>query len=68
VHAEGDHIVHVAPVERDGLELDPRFHVNFNSAFRTGPARPHGLAFKQLSGSGKTPGVLHVATALMLIA
>jgi hypothetical protein len=46
VHAEGDHIVHVARVERDDLELDPRFHVNFNTAFRTGPARPHGLAFK----------------------
>jgi hypothetical protein len=46
VHAEGDHIVHVARVERDDIELDPRFHVNFNTAFRTGPARPHGLAFK----------------------
>ena len=46
VHAEGDHIVHVARVERDDLELDPRFHVDFNTAFRTGPARPHGLAFK----------------------
>jgi 56kDa selenium binding protein (SBP56) len=46
VHAEGDHIVHVARVERDELELDLRFHVNFNTAFRTGPARPHGLAFK----------------------
>jgi selenium-binding protein 1 len=46
VHAEGDHIVHVAPVERDNLELDPRFEMNFNTAFRTGPARPHGLAFK----------------------
>ena len=46
VHAEGDHIVHVARVERDSLELDPRFEVNFNTAFETGPARPHGLAFK----------------------
>jgi selenium-binding protein 1 len=46
VHAEGDHIVHVARVDRDGLELDPRFHVNFNTAFRAGSARPHGLAFK----------------------
>jgi selenium-binding protein 1 len=46
VHAEGDHIVHVARVERENLELDPRFEVNFNTAFRTGPARPHGLAFK----------------------
>jgi hypothetical protein len=46
VHAEGDHIVHVARVERDDIELDPRFHVNFNTAFRAGSARPHGLAFK----------------------
>jgi selenium-binding protein 1 len=46
VHAEGDHIVHVARVERDRLDLDPRFEVNFNTAFQTGPARPHGLAFK----------------------
>jgi len=46
VHAEGDHIVHVARVEHNNLELDPRFEVNFNTAFTTGPARPHGLAFK----------------------
>jgi hypothetical protein len=46
VHAEGDHIVHVARVERDELELDTRFEVNFNTAFPTGPARPHGMAFK----------------------
>lgn len=46
VHAEGDHKVHVASVERDDLELDPRFELNFNNAFATGPARPHGVAFK----------------------
>lgn len=46
VRAEGDHIVHVARVEHNNLELDPRFEVNFNTAFQTGPARPHGLAFK----------------------
>jgi hypothetical protein len=46
VHAEGDHIVHVAGVERDDVELDPRFHVNLNTAFRTAAARPHGLAFQ----------------------
>ena len=46
VHAEGDHIVHVARVERDDLELGPRFHVNFNTAFRTRAARPHSLAFQ----------------------
>lgn len=46
VHAEGDHKVHVARVERNNLELDPRFQIDFNTAFSTGPARPHGVAFK----------------------
>ena len=46
VHAEGDHKIHVAKVSRDGLELDERFQLDFNRAFATGPARPHGLAFK----------------------
>lgn len=46
VHAEGDHRVHVAKVSRRDLELDPRFQLDFNTAFATGPARPHGMAFK----------------------
>ncbi len=46
VHAEGDHKVHVARVTRDDLRLDPRFHLDFSTAFVTGPARPHGIAFK----------------------
>jgi 56kDa selenium binding protein (SBP56) len=46
VHAEGDHKVHVVHVERNNMELDPRFEVNFNTAFATGPARPHGVVFK----------------------
>lgn len=46
VHSEGDHKVHIARVERKNLELDPRFQLNFNTAFATGPARPHGVAFK----------------------
>jgi selenium-binding protein 1 len=46
VHAEGDHKIHVARVHRNTLELDSRFHVDFNTAFATGPARPHGVAFK----------------------
>ena len=46
VHAEGDHKVHVARVERNNLELDRRFELNFNTAFSNGPARPHGVAFK----------------------
>ena len=46
VHAEGDHKIHVARVERNNLQLDPRFRLDFNTAFSTGPARPHGVAFK----------------------
>src|SRR5215510_915572 len=46
VHAEGDHVVHVAKVSNRDLILDPRFQLNFNTAFASGPARPHGIACK----------------------
>jgi selenium-binding protein 1 len=46
VHAEGDHKVHVAVVSENDLMLDPKFQLDFNSAIATGPARPHGVAFK----------------------
>lgn len=46
VHAEGDHKVHVANVLTSDLVLDPGFNLDFNVAFATGPARPHGVAFK----------------------
>jgi len=46
VHAEGDHKIHVARITEDNLVLDPRFQVDFNTAFATGPARPHGVAIK----------------------
>src|SRR5262247_170691 len=46
VHFEGDHHVHVVKVFRNRLALDPRFDVDFNTAFATGPARPHGVAMK----------------------
>jgi selenium-binding protein 1 len=46
VHAEGDHKVHVVNVTRDGMALDPRFQLDFNTAFASGKARPHGLVFK----------------------
>ena len=46
VHAEGDHKVHVVRVTPKGLDLERRFQLDFNTAFATGPARPHGLAFK----------------------
>jgi len=46
VHAEGDHKVHVARVSRNDLVLDTRFQLDMNRAVATGPARPHGVAFK----------------------
>ena len=46
VHAEGDHKIHVANVMENDLVLDSRFNVDFNTAFATGPARPHGIAMK----------------------
>ena len=46
VHAEGDHKIHVARITQDDLVLDKRFSLDFNTAFASGPARPHGLAVK----------------------
>lgn len=46
VHAEGDHRVHVAKVTASDLVLDPRFDLDMNKAIASGPARPHGVAFK----------------------
>jgi selenium-binding protein 1 len=47
VHLEGDHKVHVLNVSDGGLEVDPSFEVvDFNTAFATGPARPHGVGMK----------------------
>jgi selenium-binding protein 1 len=46
VHEEGDHKVHVARITSDGMALDESFRLDFNSAFRSGPARPHGVAFR----------------------
>jgi len=46
VHLEGDHHVRVVRVSRERLALDRRFDVDFNTAFPTGPARPHGVAMK----------------------
>jgi 56kDa selenium binding protein (SBP56) len=46
IHFEGDHRVHVIRVHRNHLELDRHFDVDFNTAFSTGPARPHGIAIK----------------------
>ena len=46
IHFEGDHKVHVLKVTHDTLTEDERFQLDFNTAFKTGPARPHGIAMK----------------------
>jgi len=46
IHFEGYHRVHVIKVSKNRLLLDRRFDVDFNTAFATGPARPHGVAMK----------------------
>ena len=46
IHYEGDHKVHVLNVAHDKLTEDKRFNLDFNTAFETGPARPHGIAMK----------------------
>jgi hypothetical protein len=47
VHLEGDHKVHVLDVSDDGLAVDAAFKaLDFNTAFSTGPARPHGIGMK----------------------
>lgn len=46
VHAEGDHKIHVILLRERDMVLDTRFHLDFNTAFPSGPARPHGIAIK----------------------
>jgi DNA-binding beta-propeller fold protein YncE len=46
IHFEGDHKVHVLKVTHNTLTEDKRFKLDFNTAFKTGPARPHGIAMK----------------------
>lgn len=47
VHMEGDHKVRVIDVGARSLSVDQAFRVvDFNTAFATGPARPHGMGFK----------------------
>jgi hypothetical protein len=47
IHFEGDHKVRVLDVSDRGLAISPTFHViDFNTAFATGPARPHGIGMK----------------------
>ena len=46
IHFKGDHRVRVVKVTHHRLIEDGPFRLNFNTAFETGPARPHGIAMK----------------------
>jgi selenium-binding protein 1 len=46
IHFEGDHHVRVINLSHHQFALDRRFDIDFNTAFETGPARPHGVAMK----------------------
>jgi len=46
VHVEGDHRIHIARITGSDLVLDAHFQLDFNTAFASGPARPHGIAIK----------------------
>jgi selenium-binding protein 1 len=46
VRLDGDHKVHVLKVTPHSLKLDKRFNLDFDTAFPTGPARPHGIAVR----------------------
>jgi hypothetical protein len=46
IHFEGDHQVRVLKVTNDSLTEDQIFKLDFNTAFPTGAARPHGIAMK----------------------
>jgi selenium-binding protein 1 len=46
VQLDGDHKVQVVQVTSRGLKLDKRFNLDFDTAFPTGPARPHGIAVR----------------------
>lgn len=44
IHFEGDHKVHVLKATHDTLIKDKRFKPDFNTAFKTDPARPREIA------------------------
>lgn len=47
IHLDGDHKVRVLDVGERRLAVDPAFRVvDFDTAFPTGPARPHGIGMK----------------------
>ena len=47
IHLDGDRKVRVLEVGEKSIGVDPAFRVvDFNTAFSTGPARPHGIGMK----------------------
>jgi DNA-binding beta-propeller fold protein YncE len=46
VRLGGDNKVHVVKVTPNSLGRDARFNLDFDTVFRTGPARPHGIAVR----------------------
>jgi selenium-binding protein 1 len=46
IHFDGDHKVHVLKLDGDQLSLDPRFQLDFNTAFPGMRVRPHGIDAK----------------------
>jgi hypothetical protein len=46
IHFDGDDKVHVIKLDQDKLALDPRFELNFSTAFNGIQARPHGIDVK----------------------
>ena len=49
IHLEGDHKLRAFDITQNKLIPDKRFLIDFNTAFPTGPARPHGLALKDVA-------------------
>ena len=69
IHFEGDHKVHVLKVTHDTLTEDKRFKLDFNTAFKTGPARPHGIAMiisSSMPCCGELESLFHLPTGLRL--
>ena len=54
VHLEGDHKLRAFDVTENRLIPDNRFLIDFNTEFPTGPARPHGLALKDITPSRRS--------------
>lgn len=60
VEADGDRKIHVININGNTMAKDTRFSLDGNTAYKTGPARPHGLIFnyaKDLEKEGTCEGI-----------